>query len=127
MSDHALDPRPSRTGRWLAQRRLMIALWIAVVEGVFVAIERDVTKWTVIAIAIPIVLLYLFVGRTAQSDTLRQVSWIAGASQVFAALLAILFILIELFTIILIVVLAVIAAIFLYADRPGGPRSNRAA
>ncbi len=104
----------------------MIALWIAVAEGVFVAVEKDVTKWTIIAIAVPVLLLYLLVGRAAQSEVARQLSWIAAASQVFAALLAILFIIIKLFVIILIVVLAAVAVVFLYADRPGGPRSKSA-
>ncbi len=127
MSEQAIvDHKTTRLGRWLAPRRLQFALWIAVVEGIVVAFS-EVTKWTVIAIAIPFVLLYLLVGRTAESDSVRQLSWIAGASQVFAALIAILFIVLEVLFIILIVVLAVVAAVFLYADRPGGPRSNRRA
>ena len=62
----------SRTGRWLRPRRTRIALWIAVAEGILVAFLHDFTKWTVIIVAIPLILLYMFWGRTARSDTARE-------------------------------------------------------
>ena len=125
MVGHALDVKTSRLGRWLGRQRMQIAILIAVLEATIVAIEQDITKWTVIAVAIPLILLYLVVGRTAKSDAVRQLSWIAGASQVFAALLAILFIVIKLFIIGLIVGLAALALILLYTERPDGPRASK--
>jgi len=69
-------------------------------------------------IAVPITLFYLVSGRSIQSDAGRQLAWIAGASQVFAVLLAILFIVLKWIMVALIVVLALLALVFLYADRP---------
>jgi predicted membrane protein len=108
----------SRAGRWLAERRFQIAATIAIVEGIFVAVEKDVTKWTIIAIAVPIVLLYFVAGRNSKSEFGHQLSWIAASSQVFAALLSIAFILLSWLIILLMVVLGIVAAIFLYADSP---------
>ena len=42
----------SRTGRWLAARRTKIGLAIAVVEGVLVALESSVSRWTIIIVAV---------------------------------------------------------------------------
>ncbi len=116
MSQSVAQPR-SRSGRWLAERRLKIALVIAVLEGILVAIEKDFSRWTVIVIAAPIIAFYLFAGRTLESDTGRQLSWIAAASQAFAALLAILALVIKLFVLIVAGVFAAIALVLILSDR----------
>jgi len=36
MSEHAIEREPSRVGRWLAARRLQLALTIAAIEGLVV-------------------------------------------------------------------------------------------
>jgi hypothetical protein len=109
----------SRAGRWLARRRMQFALWIAVVEGIIVVVSASFSWVVALVLAVPIILLYLLYGRTAESDLGRQLSWIAGASQVFVVLLAILFIILKVVMIVLIAIFAVLALIFLYADRPG--------
>jgi hypothetical protein len=111
-------PKTSRIGRWLAHRRFQIALWIAVLEGVIVAVSQSVSWVVVLIIAVPFILFYVLAGRTLESDAGRQLAWIAGASQTFVVLLAVLFKIIGLLFIILIGVLGVIALIFLYSDRP---------
>src|SRR3954464_8602084 len=83
-TDRPLEPagtiehQTTRTGRWLRVRRIRFALWIAVVEGVIVAFLHDVSRWTVIAIAIPLLAIYLFWGRHASSDTAPPITGIAG-------------------------------------------------
>ena len=123
-SDQSLEPprtiehRSTKTGRWLRARRIRIALWIAVLEGILVALSRDFSRWTVFAIAIVVLGFYIFWGRTAQSDTLRQVSWIAGASQALVVVVAILALyILPLIALILAGVFAVIALLFLFSDR----------
>jgi hypothetical protein len=107
----------SRTGRWLRPRRTRIALWIAVVEGILVAVLHDFTRWTVIVVAVPLILLYAFWGRTATSDTARQLTWIAGASQALAVVFVLLAFIVGLFVIALVVVAALIAIVFFFTDR----------
>src|SRR5262245_17933623 len=97
----------------------MLALSIAVLEGVIVAFSANFTWIIALVLAVPVILLYILYGRTASSDTARQLMWIAGASQVFVVLLSILFILLKWIMIALLAVFALLALVFLYADRPG--------
>lgn len=125
MSQTAVEPTPSRTGRWLAGRRLKIALGIAVLEGIFVAVEKDFSRWTVIIISAPIIAFYLFAGRVLESDTSRQLSWIAAASQAFAVILCVVALVIGAFVLIIAGVFAAIALILLFGERPAKPSSTR--
>ena len=120
MSQTAVEPRTSGTGRWLAQRRLKIALGVAVLEGILVAIAKDFSAWTVIIVSAPIIAFYLFAGRALESDTGRQFSWIAAASQTFAVILCIVFLVIDALMLIVAGVFAVVALILIL-----GERSNR--
>ncbi len=117
MSVTAPQPRPSRAGRWLAERRLKVALGFAVLEGIFVAVEKDFSRWTVIIISAPIIAFYLFAGRTLDSDTGRQLSWIAAASQAFAVILCVIALVIGAFVLIIAGVFAAIALILLFGER----------
>ena len=107
----------SNTGRWLYQRRLKIALGIAVLEGIIVALEKDFSRWTVIIISAPIIAFYLFAGRSLDSDTGRQFAWIAAASQAFAVILCIVALVIGAFVLIIAAVFAAIALILLFGER----------
>jgi hypothetical protein len=117
VSATAAEPRPSRTGRWLFERRLKIALGIAVLEGILVAVEKDFSRWTVIIISAPIIAFYLFAGRALESDTGRQLSWIAAASQAFAVILCVVALVIGAFVLIIAGVFAAIALILLFGER----------
>jgi hypothetical protein len=122
-SDQSLEPprviehRTSRAGRWLRARRTRIALWIAVLEGIIVAFTHDVSRWTVIAIAVPLLALYVVWGRNAGSDTLRQLSWIGGASQSLAVVVVVLSFFIAWLALVIAGIFAAIALVFLLVDR----------
>ena len=119
MDEPSTALKPSRFGGWLAQRRLQFALWIAIVEGIIVAVSQHLSWVVALIIAIPFILFYVLAGRTLPSDTQRQLSWIAGASQTFVVLLAILFKIVGLLFVLLVAMLAVVAIMFLLADRGG--------
>jgi hypothetical protein len=122
-SDESIESRSviehgtTRAGRWLKARRVRLALWIAVIEGVIVALAHDFSRWTVIAVAIPVLALYLFWGRHAGSDTARQVSWIAAASQALAVVVVIMAFILNWLALILAGIFAAIALLFLLGDR----------
>jgi hypothetical protein len=122
-TDRPLEPtgtiehRTTRLGRWLRARRVRLALGVAVVEGLIVAWRGDVTRWTVVAIAIPLLAIYVFWGRNANSDTFRQMSWIAGASQALAVVVVILAFILDWLALLLAGVFAVIAVLYLLSDR----------
>jgi len=107
----------TKSGRWLRARRTRLALWIAVAEGILVAVLHDVTRWTVIIVAVPLILLYAVWGRNAKSDTARQVTWIAGASQALAVLFVILAKFIGLAALAFVAVAAIVAIAFFFIDR----------
>jgi hypothetical protein len=118
VSEKAAEPRPTSAGRWIAARRIWLALGIAVFEGIVVAFAKDFSSWTVIIISIPIIAFYLFAGRTLQSDTWRQVSWVLAASQAFAVLLAVIALTVKLWVLIIVGIFAVIALILIVGEKP---------
>jgi hypothetical protein len=112
-----IEHRSTRLGRWLRARRIRVALWIAVIEGIIVALAHDVSRWTVIAIAIPLLAAYVVWGRNARSDTLRQLAWIAGASQALAVVVVIMAFILSWLALILAGIFAAVALLFLLSDR----------
>jgi hypothetical protein len=121
--DKSIDPNAviehdtTRTGRWLRVRRIRLALWIAVIEGIVVALAHDVSRWTVIAVAIPVLALYVFWGRSTRSDTVRQILWIGGASQALAVVVVIFAFILSWLALLLAGIFAVVALLFLFGDR----------
>ncbi|MFN2628942.1 MAG: hypothetical protein ABR569_09950, partial [Gaiellaceae bacterium] len=111
-STRVVEHDTSRLGRWLRARRTRIVLWIALVEAIVVAVFHDVSRWSVIGLAIVAVAVYFAVGRGSRSDTFRQVTWILAASQLLAVLAAILAFIVFWTAIIAVVIFAVVALYF---------------
>jgi hypothetical protein len=110
--------RSDRAAWWHA-RRLKIAVAIAVVEGIYVAVASDFSRWTVIIISAPIIAFYIFAGRTLESPTAREIAWIAAASQALTVLLCVVAKLIGTFSLILAGVFAAVVLILLVGEKPG--------
>ncbi len=112
-------PQPAATEKsWLGDRRLKIALGIAVLEGILVAVEKDFTRWTLIIISAPVIAFYLFAGRTLESEAGRQVSWTLAAAQAFAVILCVVAMVIGAFSLIVAGVFAAVALFLVLGDRP---------
>jgi hypothetical protein len=115
-SGEVLEHRSTGPGRWLRERRLWVALWIAVIEGILVAFE--VISWPVaVIIAIAVILLHFGVTSRSRSDSVRQVSWIAAVSQALVALVPVLVVVVGTLALIVVALLAVVALILLLSDR----------
>jgi cytochrome b561 len=114
---HGAIATPSRSGRWLRERRTRIALWIAAIEAILVAIFHDVSRFTVFALAIVAVLTYFYAGRKTRSDTFHQTSWILAISQLLAALAAIFAFIVFWSAIVLMAIFAVVALFYVFTDR----------
>ena len=115
-SQPMIEAGTTRTGRWLRERRIRLALWVAVVEGLLVAITPDLTKWTVLVIAAILLAFYIVAGRNLRWDVGRQLSWIAAASQALAILVVILAFVLGLVAIVAVVIFAIIALVYLFSD-----------
>src|SRR5438128_1254830 len=106
----------TRAGRWLETRRVRIAAWIAAGEAIIVLFSHNVTKWTVIAVAVVAVLAWLG-GRESGSHLVRQVLWIFAASQLLAVIAVILAWIVKWAVILAVVVFAVLGLVYLFLDR----------
>jgi hypothetical protein len=112
-----VEHESSRPGRWLQERRVRIALWIAVVEGLLVAVHV-INRWVAIIIAAAAVLVYFFAGRESRSHVARQVSWILATSQAAVVLIPFLLILVGTFALVAVGLLAIVALIALFSEHP---------
>jgi hypothetical protein len=115
-SPHAVDHGASRAGLWLQQRRTRISLWIAAAESLLVLVSHNLTKWTVIALAIVAVLAWLG-GRESRSHLVRQILWIFAASQLLAVIGVILAWIVKWALIMAVVIFAVLGLVYLFLDR----------
>jgi hypothetical protein len=111
-----IDSDSTRVGRWLRARRLRLAIWVAVIEGLIVALENDISKWTVMILAIAVLALYFVAGRNMRWDVGRQLAWIAAASQVMALLVALFAFIVWGIALGAVAVLAILALVYLYSD-----------
>jgi phosphatidylserine synthase len=111
-----IEAGSTRIGRWLRERRLRLALWVAVVEGLLVALTHDLTRWTVLIIAVIVLAFYVLAGRNMRWDVGRQLSWIAAASQALAILVVILAFIVGLVAIVLVALFAIVALAYLFSD-----------
>jgi hypothetical protein len=115
-SQPMIEAGTTRMGRWLRGRRIRLALWVAVIEGVLVAVTADLTKWTVLVIAAILLAFYIVAGRNLRWDVGRQLSWIAAASQALAILVVILAFVLGFVAIVAVVIFAIIALVYLFSD-----------
>ena len=115
-SQPMIEGGSTRIGRWLRERRLRLALWVAVIEGLLVALTPDLTKWTVIVIGTILLAFYIVAGRNMRWDVARQLTWIAAASQALAILVVILAFVLELVAIVAVVIFALVALAYLFSD-----------
>jgi hypothetical protein len=109
--------RPPK-GSWIWENRIKLALGIALAEGLFVALEEDFSRVTVIIIAIPIILFYLLAGRTLESRLARELSWVLAVSQALAVVAAIVAFAVPTIALVLAGVFGVIALYLLLHDQP---------
>jgi hypothetical protein len=106
----------SRPGRWLRERRLRIALWVAVIEGIFIVFHQ-IPVAVAIVVGIAVVVLYFTQGDRLSSATAGQVAWIAAVSQVLVMLVPIFLIVLWSIALLIVAILAVVALMLLFSRR----------
>ena len=111
-----INAHSTRMSRWLGERRLRLALWIAVLEGIVVAVRGDISRWTVVVIALAVLGIYMATRDRVQWDAGRQVIWIVAASQVMALLVVILAFFVGVIALVLVAGFAILALVYLFSD-----------
>ena len=106
----------NRVGRWLRENRLAFAIVVALVEGILVLLG-EIPWWSVVLVAIVAVALYVWGGRKAGREEVREVSWIFAVSQVAVVLVPALAFGVVVFAVIALVLAAVVALVVLLRDR----------
>jgi hypothetical protein len=106
----------TRAGRWLRERRLRIALSIAVAEGVLVVLHL-IPRWPAIIVAAAAISLYIAAGRKSSQDVVRHATWIGAASQSLMILVPVFVSIFLGVAIILLAIIAVVALVILFTDR----------
>ena len=115
-SPRTIDHGSSRAALWLQQRRTRLALWIAAGESLIVLFSHNLTRWTVIVLAVVAVLAWLG-GRESRSAVVRHILWIFAASQLLAVIGVILAWIVKWAVIMAVVVFAVLGLVYLFTDR----------
>jgi hypothetical protein len=121
----AAEHERSGTALWLEQRRLKIAIGLAFFEGILVALSADFTRWTVIIISAPIIAFYFLAGRTLESKTGRDASWVAAAAQALAVCLCIIWLVVGSIALIAAGILAAIVLVLLLGERGASKKTGQ--
>ena len=112
----AIEARERGSGPWLETRRLRLALFIGLVESLAVLLG-GVGWFIVLAAAAAMTALYIFVGRRTGSHFLREILWIAAASQLIAVIVPVLWEVAKFFAIVILVLMAAALLLLLLIDR----------
>ena len=111
-----IEHRSTRVGRALRENRLKIAVIGALVEGVLVLVGV-IDWWIVVLLAIAAIVFYVWRGRTAQREEVREGSWILAVSQLAVVLVPALALVLTAFAVVALVLGAVVALVLLLRDR----------
>ncbi|HEY7004215.1 MAG TPA: hypothetical protein VH281_08035 [Gaiellaceae bacterium] len=101
--------------RWMRERRLRVALFIAFVESLVVLFSAHGWRYVIIA-AIVALAAYWFLGRR-RGGLLYEITWVAAVSQLCAVLVPVLWVLVKTVAIIVLVGLALFLLVALLLDR----------
>ncbi len=112
----AIESHESGRGLWLRARRLRLALLIGLIESLLVVLGGLGWFW-VLALAAAAVALYVFLARSVGYHAVREVAWIAAASQLIAVIVPVLWEVAKLLAIVLLVVMAAALLVMLLMDR----------
>jgi hypothetical protein len=111
-----IEHRESGPRRWLRERRLAIAVWIAVIEGVLFLVGA-IPRLLTLAVAAVVVVGYFWLGHRLRPLAVREIAWIAAVSQALVMLVPILAIVVGTLALVGVAILAAIALVLLLARR----------
>ena len=111
-----VEHRESRQARWLHERRISLAIGIAILEGVLI-VAGELSKALALIVAIAVVVGYFMLSDRLKPGIGREIAWIAAVSQAIVMLVPLLVIVIGTLTLIAIAVIGLIALALLFTRR----------
>lgn len=111
-----VEHRQGPTARWLHERRISLAIGVAILEGILI-LAGELSKALALIVAIAVVVGYFTLADRLRPGAGREVAWIAALSQAIVMLVPILLIVLSTLAIIGLAVLGVIALVLLLSRR----------
>lgn len=111
-----VEHRESGPTRWLRERRISLAIGVAILEGILI-VAGELSKALALIVAIAVVVGYFTLADRLKPGTGREIAWIAAASQAIVMLVPLLVFVIGTLTLIAIGAIAVVALILLFSRR----------
>ena len=111
-----VEHRQGPTSRWLQERRISLAIGVAILEGVLI-VAGELSKALALIVAIAVVVGYFMLSDRLKPGVGRQLAWIAAVSQAIVMLVPLLVIVIGTLTLIGIAVIGLIALALLFSRR----------
>jgi hypothetical protein len=111
-----VEHRQSPRSRWLHERRISLAIGLAILEGVLI-VAGELSKALALIVAIAVVVGYFTLSDRLKPGVTREIAWIAAASQAIVMLVPLLVLVIGTLTLIAIAVIGVIALMLLFSRR----------
>ena len=111
-----IEHRESATMRWLREKRISLAIGVAVVEGVLI-VAGELSKALALIVAIAVVVGYFTLADRLRPGVGREIAWIATVSQAIVLLVPLLVLVIGTLTLIAIAAIGVVALLLLFSRR----------
>jgi hypothetical protein len=111
-----VEHRQGPTSRWLHERRISLAIGVAILEGVLI-VAGELSKALALIVAIAVVVGYFMLSDRLKPGVGRQIAWIAAVSQAIVMLVPLLVFVIGTLTLIAIAVIGVVALVLLFSRR----------
>ena len=111
-----VEHRQGPTARWLHERRISLAIGVAILEGVLI-VAGELSKALALIVAIAVVVGYFTLADRLRAGVGRQLAWIAAVSQAIVMLVPLLVIVIGTLTLIAIAAVGILALVLLFSRR----------
>jgi hypothetical protein len=111
-----VEHRQSPRSRWLHERRISLAIGLAILEGVLI-VAGELSKALALIVAIAVVVGYFMLSDRLKPGVGREVAWIAAVSQAIVMLVPVLLIVLSTLAIIGLAALGVLALVLLFSRR----------
>jgi hypothetical protein len=112
----AIEHGSTRGGRWLQERKLKVALGLAVAEGLLVAVGV-ISAWVAILVAIAVLAVYFGWARAQSAPWLRDPAWVIAVWQAVVLLVPVLVVVVGTLALVAVAAIAVVALVALFSDR----------